>query len=107
MGHLRSESVKVVCEGTCLESAGQWPSTESPRCCTVMWFSGLDAVRLLAGADYETAVVPPKARSLLSRFALTCNGIKGPWRLIQPQEMAFPTPDLNLPLFPARMEKLK
>jgi hypothetical protein len=31
-----------------------------------MWFSGLDAVRLLAGADYETAVVPPKARSLLS-----------------------------------------
>ena len=35
---------------------------------TVMWFSDLDAVRLFAGADYETAVVHPKARSLLSRF---------------------------------------
>ena len=35
---------------------------------TVMWFSDLDAVRLFAGADYETAVVAPKARSLLSRF---------------------------------------
>ncbi|MET0254108.1 MAG: antibiotic biosynthesis monooxygenase [Terrimicrobiaceae bacterium] len=35
---------------------------------TVMWFSDLDAVRLFAGADYETAVVPAKARSLLSRF---------------------------------------
>jgi len=35
---------------------------------TVMWFSDLDAVRSFAGADYETAVVPPKARALLSRF---------------------------------------
>ena len=34
---------------------------------TIMWFSDLDAV-LFAGADYETAVVHPKARSLLSRF---------------------------------------
>ena len=35
---------------------------------TVMWFSDFDAVRLFAGADYETAVVPPKGRSLLSPF---------------------------------------
>ena len=35
---------------------------------TVIWFSDLDAVRSFAGADYETAVVPPKARALLSRF---------------------------------------
>jgi uncharacterized damage-inducible protein DinB/heme-degrading monooxygenase HmoA len=35
---------------------------------TVMWFDDLDAVRAFAGADYETAVVPPKARALLSRF---------------------------------------
>ena len=35
---------------------------------TVMWFESLDAVRIFAGADYEIAVVPPKARALLSRF---------------------------------------
>ncbi len=35
---------------------------------TVMWFDSLDAVREFAGDDYETAVVPPKARSLLSHF---------------------------------------
>lgn len=35
---------------------------------TVMWFDSLDAVRDFAGADYEAAVVPPKARALLSRF---------------------------------------
>jgi hypothetical protein len=35
---------------------------------TVMWFSDLDAVRTFAGEDYEAAVVPPKARQLLSRF---------------------------------------
>lgn len=35
---------------------------------TVMWFDGLDAVRGFAGEDYEVAVVPPKARALLSRF---------------------------------------
>jgi heme-degrading monooxygenase HmoA len=35
---------------------------------TVMWFDGLDAVRAFAGPDYEAAVVPPKARELLSRF---------------------------------------
>jgi heme-degrading monooxygenase HmoA len=35
---------------------------------TVMWFESLDAVRAFAGPDYEAAVVPPKARAILSRF---------------------------------------
>jgi heme-degrading monooxygenase HmoA len=35
---------------------------------TVMWFDSMDAVRAFAGEDYEVAVVPPRARTLLSRF---------------------------------------
>ncbi len=35
---------------------------------TVMWFDSLEAVRAFAGEDYEAAVVPPKARAVLSRF---------------------------------------
>src|SRR5215831_9216304 len=35
---------------------------------TIMWFSDLEAVRRFAGDDYESAVVPPKARALLTRF---------------------------------------
>lgn len=35
---------------------------------TVMWFDDLQAVRMFAGEDYEAAVVPPKARELLSHF---------------------------------------
>lgn len=35
---------------------------------TVMLFDSLDAVRAFAGRDYEAAVVPPKARAVLSRF---------------------------------------
>lgn len=35
---------------------------------TIMWFSSLDAVKTFAGADYETAVVPPAARAVLLRF---------------------------------------
>jgi hypothetical protein len=35
---------------------------------TVMWFDSIDAVRSFAGEDYEVAVVPAKARALLSRF---------------------------------------
>ncbi|WP_287583902.1 hypothetical protein [Candidatus Borrarchaeum sp.] len=35
---------------------------------TIMWFDSIDAVRSFAGEDYEVAVVPPKARALLSRF---------------------------------------
>ena len=35
---------------------------------TIMWFADLEAVRRFSGADYEIAVVPPKARVLLERF---------------------------------------
>ena len=35
---------------------------------TLMWFDSLECVRAFAGADYETAIVPPKARALLLRF---------------------------------------
>jgi heme-degrading monooxygenase HmoA len=35
---------------------------------TVMWFDSLDAVRTFAGSEYELAVVPAAARSVLSRF---------------------------------------
>ena len=35
---------------------------------TIMWFDSIDNVRTFAGEDYETAVVPPKARAVLSRF---------------------------------------
>ena len=35
---------------------------------TVMWFDSVEAVRAFAGEDHERAVVPPKARLLLSRF---------------------------------------
>lgn len=35
---------------------------------TIMWFDTLDAVRAFAGEDYKVAVVPPKARAVLSRF---------------------------------------
>ncbi|MCF8477540.1 MAG: acyl-CoA dehydrogenase [Pseudolabrys sp.] len=33
-----------------------------------MWFDSLEAVKAFAGADYQTAVVPPKARAVLKRF---------------------------------------
>src|SRR5262249_55015104 len=35
---------------------------------TVMWSDSLGAWKYFAGADYETAVVLPKARALLKRF---------------------------------------
>ena len=35
---------------------------------TDMWFDTIEAVRAFAGEDYKVAVVPPKARALLSRF---------------------------------------
>jgi heme-degrading monooxygenase HmoA len=35
---------------------------------TIMWFDSLQAVRDFAGEDYEQAVVPPKARAVLTRF---------------------------------------
>jgi hypothetical protein len=35
---------------------------------TIMWFDSIDAVRTFAGENYEVAVVPDKARAVLSRF---------------------------------------
>jgi antibiotic biosynthesis monooxygenase (ABM) superfamily enzyme len=35
---------------------------------TLMRFDSMDAVKAFAGEDYETAVVPPKARQILKRF---------------------------------------
>jgi heme-degrading monooxygenase HmoA len=35
---------------------------------TIMEFDSLDSVRVFAGEDYEAAVVPPRARAVLSRF---------------------------------------
>jgi hypothetical protein len=35
---------------------------------TLMWFDSIEAVRAFAGEDYEMSVVPPKAKTLLSRF---------------------------------------
>jgi len=35
---------------------------------TIMWFDSLAGVRVFAGEDYEAAVVPEKARNLLSHF---------------------------------------
>src|SRR6185503_3088600 len=35
---------------------------------TITYFDSLDAVRAFAGEPYDTAVVPPEARKLLSRF---------------------------------------
>jgi heme-degrading monooxygenase HmoA len=35
---------------------------------TIMRFDDLEAVREFAGEDYEAAVVPPKARALLTHF---------------------------------------
>jgi heme-degrading monooxygenase HmoA len=35
---------------------------------TIMWFDSLEAVKAFAGEQYEVAVVPSKARELLSHF---------------------------------------
>lgn len=35
---------------------------------TIMWFDTLESVREFAGNSYEVAVVPEKARKILSRF---------------------------------------
>ena len=35
---------------------------------TIMWFDDIEAVKTFAGEEYEMAVVPPKARAILSRF---------------------------------------
>ena len=35
---------------------------------TIMWFDSIESIKAFAGEDYEAAVVPLKARELLSRF---------------------------------------
>jgi heme-degrading monooxygenase HmoA len=35
---------------------------------TIMWFDSWDAVKEFAGDDYERAVVPANARTILARF---------------------------------------
>ena len=35
---------------------------------TIMWFDDIESVKTFAGEEYEMAVVPPKARAVLSRF---------------------------------------
>ena len=44
------------------------PAGEEVEFATVMWFDSMAAIKAFAGADYETAVVPPKARAVLKRF---------------------------------------
>ncbi len=43
-------------------------ATDEVEFITIMKFASLDAVREFAGNDYEAAVVPEKARAVLSRF---------------------------------------
>jgi heme-degrading monooxygenase HmoA len=43
-------------------------SSDEVEFVTIMWFDSIEAVRTFAGEGYEVAVVPPKARGLLSRF---------------------------------------
>ena len=44
------------------------PPGDEVEFATVMWFDSLESIKAFAGADYETAVVLPKARALLKRF---------------------------------------
>ena len=38
---------------------------------TILFFDSLDDIKAIAGANYETAVVPPERRQHLSRFDAT------------------------------------
>lgn len=49
-------------------SLGRRAAGDEVEFVTIMWFDSLDSVRAFAGAAYETAVVPPKARAVLKRF---------------------------------------
>jgi antibiotic biosynthesis monooxygenase (ABM) superfamily enzyme len=49
-------------------SLGRRDLTDEVEFVTIMWFDSLDDVRAFAGANYEVAVVPPKARAVLARF---------------------------------------
>lgn len=44
------------------------PAGDEIEFVTIMVFDSLEAVREFAGEDYEAAVVPAKARAVLSRF---------------------------------------
>ena len=44
------------------------PVRDEVEFATIMWFDSLEAVKAFAGADYETAYVPEKARRVLARF---------------------------------------
>lgn len=44
------------------------PVDDTVEFVTEMWFDSMDGVRAFAGDDYETAVVPPRARAVLLRF---------------------------------------
>ena len=49
---------------------------------TIMWFDSIEAVRQFAGPDHETAVVPPAARAVLTRFDASSahyDTVVGPW----------------------------
>jgi heme-degrading monooxygenase HmoA len=55
---------------------------------TIMWFDSIEAVRAFAGKDYEVAVVPPKARGLLSKFdsrSAHYEVIEQPWEKLSHQ----------------------
>jgi hypothetical protein len=41
---------------------------ESTEFMTIMWFESIGAIKIFAGEDYETPVIPVKARKLLSKF---------------------------------------
>lgn len=50
-------------------SLGQRNDGAEVQFVTIMWFDSIAAVRAFAGDDYEKAVVPARARALLSRFS--------------------------------------
>ena len=69
---LRNEIFICIAErqlpGYCGISLGRRRVDDEIEFVTIMWFETLDAVRAFAGEDYETAVVPAKARAVLKRF---------------------------------------
>jgi heme-degrading monooxygenase HmoA len=44
------------------------PLDEEVEFVTLMWFDSMDAVRAFAGSQFDVAVVPPAARTVLKRF---------------------------------------
>lgn len=49
-------------------SLGKRAKADEVEFVTIMAFESFGAVRAFAGDNYETAVVPPKARAVLKRF---------------------------------------